>query len=1150
MSDKKIKLVIFITLLLLLIGIVNATEITDDTNIDNTMENIETTNSHDIKIDNNVDNTQLSNNKFNENYADEKNSFDKSDKKSVKKTSSKYYTTLYTYDRETAEYGSTIKVSGKLFSDDGGVKGQIINISVNDEKYSDKTDVYGYFTINYTIKDYGPHKVVFKYAGNTDYLSSTGTFTFMVKKDTNIYMYSRSGDKKDSTIKVSGKLLSNDIGVKGEKITITVNKKQYTTTTGGYGYFTINHTITTYDDCNVTFKYAGNSNYKPSNNSTVYSVKKPTNLFMYTRNGDLKGTTIKVSGKLQYNGSEGIKGETVTIKVNDKTYTATTGGYGYFTINHIISSYDNLNVTFNYGGSTKYLSSKNTTIYPVKKPTTLYMYERSGDKKGTTIKVSGKLQYNNTGIKGETVTITVNNKNYTATTGGYGYFTINHTITTYDDCNVTFSYKGSSNYLTAKNSTIYTVKKPTNLFMYTRNGDTIGSTIKISGKLQYKDSEGIKGETVTIKVNDKTYTATTGGYGYFTINHIISSYDNLNVTFNYGGSTKYLSSKNTTIYPVKKPTTLYMYERSGDKKGTTIKVSGKLQYNNTGIKGETVTITVNNKNYTATTGGYGYFTINHTITTYDDCKVIFKYLGNSNYLPTSNSTVYTVKKPTSLYIYEKEDVTYGTTTKINGKLTFANRGITGETVKISINNEEFRTTTGENGDFTINYTINSVGNYIIKCTYDGNEKFLATSNSTNFKATKENTTLTINPILDVNYNTNITVSGKLTDSHNNPLKQTNINLIFNGVEKQLKTDNKGVYTFTNQSKKVGSNTITINFSGNEYYLGSDNKVTFKVINKPTKLGYDVFDVEYGEYTNITGYLVDDDWQNLIKTLVTININGKNYSTRTDTEGNFYYQYKTEKTGTNNITISFKGTEYYSPVSTSKTFTVNKKDVGILIDPITTAIQGNMINIYLMLLDYDENPIQNSEMLVKINDERFEVKTDKYGEYILKYTPNKIGRNIIDVTYLGNEYYSKSYATDDFIVVKPYNITLSISKEYQETLVGSDSFQTWYQTHYGQSDPGVYLYLSNIHGEDMGSISENLVINATFYFKDSKGNVITRQCTDGNGMHMYHNLISGYTPFKVVATYFKMTSYEIGLWENGYEYDILSGEWYDPDRYYY
>ena len=79
-------------------------------------------------------------------------------------------------------------------------------------------------------------------------------------------MYERSGDKKDSNIKVSGKLLYNDTGIKGEKITIKVNAKTYTTTTGGYGYFTINHTINSYDDCKVTFEYAGSSNYLSSKN--------------------------------------------------------------------------------------------------------------------------------------------------------------------------------------------------------------------------------------------------------------------------------------------------------------------------------------------------------------------------------------------------------------------------------------------------------------------------------------------------------------------------------------------------------------------------------------------------------------------------------------------------------------------------------------------------------------------------------------------------------------------------------------------------------------------------------------------------------------------------------------------------------------------
>ena len=200
------------------------------------------------------------------------------------------------YPREFAEFGSTIKVSGKLLSNEEGIKGQTVNISVNGKKYSAKTGGYGYFTINHTINTYGTHKVVFSYVGNNDYYSSTNTSTFTVQKVTNLYMYSRSGDTKGSTIKVSGKLQNNGTGIKGETVKITVNNKQYTATTGGSGYFTINHTITTYDDCKVTFKYGGNSNYKPSSNSTIYSVKKPTNLFIYARSGDTKGSTIKVSG--------------------------------------------------------------------------------------------------------------------------------------------------------------------------------------------------------------------------------------------------------------------------------------------------------------------------------------------------------------------------------------------------------------------------------------------------------------------------------------------------------------------------------------------------------------------------------------------------------------------------------------------------------------------------------------------------------------------------------------------------------------------------------------------------------------------------------------------------------------------------------------
>ncbi len=499
-------------------------------------------------------------------------------------------------------------------------------------------------TINYTVP-VGTHTYSLVITNTTGSFYNNN-FTITInraeeKNKTNIYIYPRNGDTKGTTIKVSGKLQTDGEGIRGEKVSIDVNGKTYTATTGGYGYFTVNHTITSYDNLTVTMSYAGSDSYEASENTTLYTIKQATNMFIYARSGDTIGTTIKVSGKLQTNG-EGIRGEKVGINVNGKTYTATTGGYGYFTVQYTIPSYDNLTVTMSYNGNGRYESTTNTTTYSVKQESNIYMYTRSGDKMGSTIKVSGKLQHNGEGIKGEKITITVNDKTYSATTGGYGYFTVNHQITGHDNLNVTFTYSGSKNYESGTNSTVYKVNPPTTIFIYSRTGDTKSSTIKVSGKLLC-GGEGVKGEKIIIKVNGKTYTSTTGGYGYFTINHTITSYDDLEISMSYAGSTKYESASNSTVYKVKQPTNIYMYSRSNDKVGSTIKVSGKLQTNGEGIRGEKVSIDVNGKTYTATTGGYGYFTVNYTITKNENLNVTFTYDGSKLFEKSTNTTVYTVK---------------------------------------------------------------------------------------------------------------------------------------------------------------------------------------------------------------------------------------------------------------------------------------------------------------------------------------------------------------------------------------------------------------------------------------------------------------------------------------------------------------------------
>ena len=86
-----------------------------------------------------------------------------------------------------------------------------------------------------------------------------------------------------------------------------------------------------------------------------------------------------------------------------------------------------------------------------------------------------------------------------------------------------------------------------------------------------------------------------------------------------------------------------MYPRTSEPYGKTIKVSGKLLCNGTSVKGQTVKITINGQEFTATTVGYGYFTINYTINTYDNHKVVYRFAGSSMYESCTNTTTFTIK---------------------------------------------------------------------------------------------------------------------------------------------------------------------------------------------------------------------------------------------------------------------------------------------------------------------------------------------------------------------------------------------------------------------------------------------------------------------------------------------------------------------------
>ena len=195
------------------------------------------------------------------------------------------------------------------------------------------------------------------------------------------------------------------------------------------------------------------------------------------------------------------------------------------------------------------------------------------------------------------------------------------------------------------------------------------------------------------------------------------------------------------------------------------------------------------------------------------------------------------------------------------------------------------------------------------------------------------------------------------------------------------------------------------------------------------------------------------------------------------------------------------------------------------------------------MDNNNNILRNVNITIKVNNERFNLKTDNYGYYRYDYKTNKAGTNTVEVSVIGNENYEISTTSNRFNVLQTYNMTLNFYKDKSdEKIVYNDRFGSFYEYRENwQWSQGAYVFVEDIY-EGIDGQASNLLLNATFYFKNSKGNIISRQFTDYFEEVLSHELISGYTPLKVTVTYRKKTDDERSLWYDGYRYNPFAKEW--------
>ncbi|RAP53396.1 MAG: hypothetical protein BZ138_01110 [Methanosphaera sp. rholeuAM270] len=324
----------------------------------------------------------------------------------------------------------------------------------------------------------------------------------------------------------------------------------------------------------------------------------------------------------------------------------------------------------------------------------------------------------------------------------------------------------------------------------------------------------------------------------------------------------------------------------------------------------------------------------------------------------------------------------------------------------------------------------------------------------------------------------------------------------NGAQCAAETNDKDqiIKQNNNKSMKASSNTRT------------STKLTLNKISQKT----------YKDDVTITGKFMDKNGKILKNTIIKVKLNGKTYNAKTNYNGVYTKKLKANKVGTNNVLVSYEGNYYYKASSNRTTFSTIKRATKLTINQITTTYNGDTVKISGKFTDNTGAIIKNTMVKLNINGKTYNAKTNSNGVYTLNYKTTKSGTNKVIASYAGNDNYNKVSVQKTFSVTPVHSVTMAIKQEFTVKYINGDPFCTLYETDYAQYDPGVY---AEIDERGLSAPPVNKIIKAKFFFKNSRGNIITRTVYPRYKTAVETSLISGYRPYKVDIYYCRMTETE-------------------------
>ena len=362
----------------------------------------------------------------------------------------------------------------------------------------------------------------------------------------------------------------------------------------------------------------------------------------------------------------------------------------------------------------------------------------------------------------------------------------------------------------------------------------------------------------------------------------------------------------------------------------------------------------------------------------------------------SNNLTITIQKPlnTTIEIITPKENTVNKTTPITIIITDEDYNIVKDVELTFTTNDGNETLNLPNGVMVYKYTPTTIGEETITLTYNGNDTLNPTSTTITLTVTpnkdaiieelnntiqemNKNCILTIDNIPDIKFNDNLTLTGKLMDTKGSRIANTQITVNVNGVDNTVTTDANGVWKLKVKTTTLGTNNVTATYSGTQYNPFATS-TTFEISQTEAIITIDkIVTTQFRDNVTITGTFKNSNGKAIANSKVRVNVNGYSTYVTTDHYGVWSLTLKTNKTGVNNVTVSFSGNANYAKYTANATFNVTKQDLVI-----TTEVKYNKGNFTITgtFVDKNGNKLSNSKIRVNINGKAVYVKTDSNGTY--------------------------------------------------------------------------------------------------------------------------------------------------------------------------